>query len=277
MADSKEDESYKQTEVYILSITVKKATGLPDLDKSISSKDVTDPVCQVTFADPSTKNKYNWRTSEIRDNLNPVWNETNSWPLLFNPPDNLPITFEIWDVDSFTSSDEVGKVTIELGKIEAGKAYALKAADKKPYKKGINPKIIVEACKKKLILVPENFVKNVNERLKVDENQDVQYATVDELNKKLETYSQTKTVNQLQSTIQKLQQANITNASKYASKVDVEKDYVKKEEYVLLEQKLEAMEKAFEAKLKELSDGLNNKVGGISDKLGRIKEVLSDD
>ena len=74
-------------------------------------------VCEVSFVDPSTKNKYIWRTSEIMDDLNPVWNETMSWPLLFNPPDNMPITFEIWDIDSFTSRDEVGKVTVELGKI----------------------------------------------------------------------------------------------------------------------------------------------------------------
>ena len=43
MADSKEDETQKLTEVYILSLTVKKANGLPDLDNQFSKKDVTDP------------------------------------------------------------------------------------------------------------------------------------------------------------------------------------------------------------------------------------------
>ena len=39
-----------------------------------------------------------------------------SWPLLYNP-DKIKATFEIFNVNSFTSMDEVGKVTLELGQI----------------------------------------------------------------------------------------------------------------------------------------------------------------
>ena len=114
MSDEKENDA-KCSDVYVLSILVKSAKDLPDLD--FGSKDKTDPVCKVSFQDPITKCSYVWRTSEIHDELNPKWMESNSWPLLFNPPDNLPIRFEVYDVDSFTSADQVGEVTIQLAKI----------------------------------------------------------------------------------------------------------------------------------------------------------------
>lgn len=136
--------------------------------------------------------------------------------------------------------------------------------------------LTVEAKKQKLIMVPENFVKNVNERLKVDEDKDVEYATVDDLNKRLKNYSETKTVNGLQSTVQKIQQENISSAAKYATKVDVEKNYVKKEQYEALEQRLKEMQNEYEAKLKELGDAFMEKVSGITNKLNGVKNALSD-
>merc|ERR1712154_644880 len=123
---------------------------------------------------------YVWKTSEIFDNLNPIWNETNSWSLLFNPTDDLVVNFELFDVDSFTNADKIGKISLKLGQID-GKPKTLQGKKCKS-----TSTLTVEVTKQKLIGVSENFVKNVNDRLKVDKDKDVEYATLDVVNKKLE-------------------------------------------------------------------------------------------
>ena len=116
MADEKEQPVVEEPDhIYILSIMVKSGANLPDLD--FGAKDHTDPVVTVSFKDPTTGCSFVWRTTEIYDELNPVWNESHSWPLLFNPPDDLMITFDVLDVDSFTKSDKVGKLILKLSDI----------------------------------------------------------------------------------------------------------------------------------------------------------------
>ena len=116
MADEKEQQMEEEaTDIYILSIMVKSGKDLPDLDFGV--KDHTDPVCVVKFKDPTSGCSFVWRTTEIYDELNPVWNESYSWPLFFDPPDDMEITFEVLDVDSFTHSDKVGKLQLKLSEI----------------------------------------------------------------------------------------------------------------------------------------------------------------
>jgi len=137
------------TDIYVLNIMVKSAKNLPDLDQNLVGKDHTDAVCTVSFKDPTTGCSFVWRTTENRNELNPVWNESNSWPLFFDPSDDLEITFDIVDVDTFTKSQPVGKLTLKLKDID-GKPKVLKG---KKYKKKTT--LTVVAKKRKLNRVPE--------------------------------------------------------------------------------------------------------------------------
>eukprot|EP01083_Nonionella_stella_P171677 586888_1 len=114
-AEDEKKEDKCSTDIWILEILVKSANNLPDLD--FGSKDKTDPVCKVSFKDPSNGGIYVWRTEEIFDELDPKWNESNSWPLFFKPPNDLLISFEIFDIDSFSHADKCGKVVLKLSDI----------------------------------------------------------------------------------------------------------------------------------------------------------------
>jgi len=151
-AEQKEQVLEEETsDIYVLSIMVKKAKNLPNLDDDLPDvvNGRTDPVCSVSFKDPTTGCSFVWRTTVIDDKLNPVWNESNSWPLFFDPSDDLEITFDIVDVDTFTKSQPVGKLTLKLKDID-GKPKVLKG---KKYKKKTT--LTVVAKKRKLNRVPE--------------------------------------------------------------------------------------------------------------------------
>merc|ERR1719495_1305990 len=163
-------------DIYVLNIMVKSAKNLPDLDQNLVGKDHTDAVCTVSFKDPTTGCSFVWRTTVIDDKLNPVWNESNSWPLFFDPSDDLEITFDIVDVDTFTKSDPVGKLTLKLKEID-GKPEVLKG---KKCKK--NTTLTVDAKKRKLNRVPESF----------------------------DSFAKTEVVSGLQATVQKIQSETVT-------------------------------------------------------------------
>jgi len=139
------------TDIYVLNIMVKSAKNLPDLDQNYVGKDHTDAVCTVSFKDPSKDpttgwGSFVWRTTEKRNELNPVWNESNSWPLFFDPSDVEEIKFDIVDVDTFTKSESVDKFTLK-GKDIDGKPKVLKGKK--------NTTLTVVAKKGKLDRVPE--------------------------------------------------------------------------------------------------------------------------
>jgi len=170
----------KEQDIYVLSITVKSAKNLPDLDPNVMAlvgkKDHTDAVCTVSFQHPTTGNSFVWRTRAIPDDLNPEWNESNSWALFFDPSDDLEITFDIVDVDTITKSDQVGKLKLALKEID-GKAKVL---NKEKY--GKKTTLTVEAERRKLNRVPESF----------------------------DSFAKTEVVNGLQATVQKIQSETVT-------------------------------------------------------------------
>eukprot|EP00483_Globobulimina_turgida_P000971 UN00973 len=244
--DEKKQEELSTDVFYVLNILVKSAHNLPDLD--FGKKDKTDPLCKVSFIDPSNGGRYVWSTSEVFDDLNPKWNESNSWPLFFDPPDNLLITFEVFDVDSFTQAEMCGKVTLKLSELD-GKPKVLKG---KKCKKTTT--ITVEKRKQTLRFMPDKFNKDK-----------VEYETVENVDKKLEKCARLATFNGLQSMVQKIQADNILSAANY------EKKYVKVEKFKELQEAMGMMQKEYEAKLNELANDFTQKLGGITNKLDGIR------
>jgi len=186
VAEQKEQVLEEETkDIYVLSIMVKSAKNLPDLDHVTR----TDPMCTVSFEDPTTGCSFVWRTKVIDDKLNPVWNESNSWPLFFDPSDDLEITFDIVDVDTFTKSDPAGKLTLKLKEID-GKPKVL---NKEKY--GKKTTLTVDAKRRKLNRVPESF----------------------------DSFAKTEVVSGLQATVQKIQSETVTLFPTFVQKKEMEK------------------------------------------------------
>ncbi|KAG2375070.1 hypothetical protein C9374_010074 [Naegleria lovaniensis] len=83
------------------------------------------------FVDVSINGGYEKRTSIIKKNLNPVWNETFEYHYLLymmnSPYQSFTIGFEVYDWDRITSNDFLGRASLEINaaNIEFGKLYTV--------------------------------------------------------------------------------------------------------------------------------------------------------
>ena len=89
---------------------VNSAQNLPHLN--------IDPICQVSFSDPTSGCLYICDSSQSGNDLNPEWNQTHSWPLFFKPIDkDLIIHFKIYCIDSLNHNKQIGNVHLKLSEI----------------------------------------------------------------------------------------------------------------------------------------------------------------
>ncbi|KAF0975192.1 hypothetical protein FDP41_005945 [Naegleria fowleri] len=91
-----------------LKVTILEAKDLINTDQG--KNDFSDPYC-VIWLGGKHKNKY--RTTTIKDNLNPVWNESFEITLDHNPEQYVLIC-QLYDKDIFTSDDSLGFTAVSL-------------------------------------------------------------------------------------------------------------------------------------------------------------------
>ena len=83
------------------SVTVHEARYLRNLDK----KSVSDPYARVYLA-PDGKPSYKRKTRIIKNNLNPVWQETFDYPISLNDALNKVLTVNLKDERGFFEKQE---------------------------------------------------------------------------------------------------------------------------------------------------------------------------
>ena len=108
-----------------LSITVKGAKGLADLDAGFSSKDKSDPYAVINFAHRGEQS-----TKVIKNNLDPAWDESFAIPNKGGSPTwSLEqvlrgiLEIEIRDRDDLTADDVIGEANEQMDELKENDSY----------------------------------------------------------------------------------------------------------------------------------------------------------
>ncbi len=94
-------------------ITVERATNLPIADIAIEGFSSSDPFCKVRVGDQV------FRTKVMKNNLNPVWNETFVIPLA--EVEKEVVKFEVFDWDRIGSDDLLGRFKFDFSSMRWNK------------------------------------------------------------------------------------------------------------------------------------------------------------
>jgi hypothetical protein len=98
----------------VLSVRIIAAFNLVNMDTGILG-DVSDPFVQFWLVSSEQQSQ---KTKTINNNLNPVWN-TDPYIFPITMQDDL-LHLEVWDEDTFTANDLLGRLTIPLYNIVCG-------------------------------------------------------------------------------------------------------------------------------------------------------------
>merc|ERR1712087_163062 len=123
--------------------------------------------------------------------------------------------------------------------------------------------------------MPDNFVKNVNERLKVADSE-TEYATKETVDAEFAKCAKVAEFKGLQGTVQRMQADNISSAATFVKRTEAEQTFAANDRLQLLEERMDAMQKEYEAKLEAMQKVMHDEVAGIVNKLQAVKTALSD-
>ena len=86
-------------------------SGLVNTDFSILGRDKSDPYVELFMMADGSRHSFHTRT--IKNNLNPKWETMYDLPI--DDPNSISdLKLEVWDDDSVTSTDSLGKCTVPL-------------------------------------------------------------------------------------------------------------------------------------------------------------------